>query len=355
MKKGLLTTILMAAGAGLTALLIREEKANAGNREKRRAIKMRTEEESQELVKTIQEIESLPFETKEQEVKKTMQPLIDEDVQEIQVDDFEEEDFSSFINSIKEKEESYAPSGFEEVSEPDFGSMFTPREQVKEIPLPEVTSDIQVDNNRPIMNKPDFEKMFVSDDDVEEITMSEIDEFTVDDIMGFEDESQSIITKPEMSQVFDTEDVQLEDIQLEEVKLVEAEDQNLEEEVFGKKEEEAVSQTVKEIGLLYPHLSIRFIEKVLSQLPQYNEEFGSGEDCRIIHKIQFDEAKNLMRFIEVVRSVGYEVVGTDEDGHILIQLDFKNQDSKILSEIYNVANQSSLLNGRYKGNELEKL
>lgn len=63
MKKGILTALLLASGAALTVYLMNEDqnKKSNNNDDEIKMIKLRSEEESLELVRTIQEIENLPI------------------------------------------------------------------------------------------------------------------------------------------------------------------------------------------------------------------------------------------------------------------------------------------------------
>lgn len=337
MKKGLITTIAMTAAAAAAAVLIREESANRKNNERRKALKMRTEEEGKELVKAIQEIENVPFEKKRVEQKQVVdakQPLIQEEIESAEL----EHNFNRFVQRVKESKAAQ-PQMVNPIPvaqpQPQFINTIANNKSMEdslvEVPLGMTTEFERIlPNDKPdVESKEKVKNYFLEEDELEEIDLSMLDDLI------FEDRNNS-------------------------AKLSAKEMSTLEDKVFDYHEEEKIAdnsmdQTIKEIAALYPHLNSVFIGKVLELLPQYNSEFKPGEPARILHRIQFDDPKSLMRFIEVVRSVGYEILGTDEDGQILIQLDFSNQDSKIVSEIYNVANQAASLNGIYKGNELEKL
>lgn len=112
-------------------------------------------------------------------------------------------------------------------------------------------------------------------------------------------------------------------------------------------------EAIYQINELYPYLNSHFINVVFSNFDAFNEEFEMGSPCKIKHKVQFPDSQNLMSFLDIVKGLGYEIIGTDEDQNILIALDFINAESKILSEIYNVSNQVNCLDGLYRGYELE--
>lgn len=112
---------------------------------------------------------------------------------------------------------------------------------------------------------------------------------------------------------------------------------------------------VYDISTLYPFLNLKFINAIFNNFEAFNEEFEVGSRCRITHKVQFPDSQNLISFIEIIKEYGYEINGTDENHNILVYLDFDNQESKILSEIYNISNQVNCLDGLYKGYELEHI
>ncbi|MEG0240285.1 hypothetical protein [Anaerorhabdus sp.] len=133
------------------------------------------------------------------------------------------------------------------------------------------------------------------------------------------------------------------------------EDDDLEEISLEPVEEREFPDAVYDISSLYPYLNLKFINTVFNNFEVFNDEFEIGTGCRITHKVQFPESQNLISFIEIIKEYGYEINGTDENHNILIYLDFENQESKILSEIYNISNQVNYLDGLYKGYELEHI
>ncbi|MFV0552613.1 MAG: hypothetical protein ACK5L6_11965 [Anaerorhabdus sp.] len=114
-------------------------------------------------------------------------------------------------------------------------------------------------------------------------------------------------------------------------------------------------EAVYQINTLYPYLNPKFINAVFNNFGAFNEEFEIGSACRITHKVQFPDSQNLISFIDIVKGLNYEIAGTDENQNILIVLDFENEESKILSEIYNISNQVNYLDGLYRGYELEHI
>lgn len=139
------------------------------------------------------------------------------------------------------------------------------------------------------------------------------------------------------------EPVELEEISIDEIEPLEE----------IKLDEGEYPETVHEIGKLYPYLNHKFINAIFSHFDEFAEEFMPGTSCKITHKVQFPESQNLMDFISIIKNYGYEIMGTDDDHNILLSLTFINEESKILSEIYNISNQVNYLDGLYRGYELE--
>lgn len=179
-------------------------------------------------------------------------------------------------------------------------------------------------------------------------------DFSNDDtlIRAFEESMSKLSSNNTPESIWNPEDLQLEELKLDDV---------LEEEETDKlpvhPHEEAkqpLSPEILSIQEIYPALGYRFIDDVYRHYDQYNHELPIGDKCRIRHRIQFrDSNDSLIRFIKIIKEFGYIVSGSSGPETIEITLDFINEESKILSEIYNVANQVSLENGDYKGYELE--
>lgn len=199
---------------------------------------------------------------------------------------------------------------------------------------------------KPIVEQPKEEPVIVQPKE-EPIVQPEVKD-SVDEVVQ---KVTNIVETP-----FSAEDEELEDIDFDSLLEEEPTDNSSVSEQFEEEEtEEQYPQAVHDIQTLYPYLNKQFINRIFNNFDKFNQEFAVGTKCRIIHKIQFPSADNLMTAIEKIRQSGYEVLGADEKQNILIQLDFENQESKILSEIYNVSNQVNYLDGFYKGYEIEHI
>ena len=127
----------------------------------------------------------------------------------------------------------------------------------------------------------------------------------------------------------------------EEVMFVEIDDEEDEDKEYG--------PTVQEIQKMYPELSLNFINNTFEQNDKFNEEYVGN--VKVEHHISFQDESDLNIFIDVCKDNKYEV---EKDGNsVKVISKFTNEKGSIMSDIFNVANQSLLLNGQYLGYKIE--
>ena len=127
----------------------------------------------------------------------------------------------------------------------------------------------------------------------------------------------------------------------EEVMFVEIDDEEDEDKEYG--------PTVQEIQKMYPELSLNFINNTFEQNDKFNEEYVGN--IKVEHHISFQDESDLNIFIDVCKDNKYEV---EKDGtSVKVISKFTNEKGSIMSDIFNVANQSLLLNGQYLGYKIE--
>ena len=127
----------------------------------------------------------------------------------------------------------------------------------------------------------------------------------------------------------------------EEVMFVEIDDEEDEDKEYG--------PTVQEIQKMYPELSLNFINNTFEQNDKFNEEYVGN--VKVEHHISFQDESDLNIFIDVCKDNKYEV---EKDGtSVKVISKFTNEKGSIMSDIFNVANQSLLLNGQYLGYKIE--
>ena len=162
-----------------------------------------------------------------------------------------------------------------------------------------------------------------------------------DDAVSFIDiedgaEPASPETKPEEAAV---EEEKPADEQAEEEKPEET--QPAEEEAAGANELDAIAQ-------LYPYLSKEFIAQQFAKNADYNREYPADTLVRLIHTVQFDDPSALTSCEEIARRRGYEIEPSG-DHEVKISRRLFTENGAILSDIYNVANQTACLNGSWLG------
>ena len=118
-------------------------------------------------------------------------------------------------------------------------------------------------------------------------------------------------------------------------------------------DEQKYSSEVEEIAKLYPSLSKRFIEKVYSQNDKLNEDYPQETLVEIKHYASFSEDDELLHFVRIMENNGYEVIKNEKDSIVIKK--FYSEKDRLISEIYNVANQVSNLGGLYTGYEICEL
>ena len=122
---------------------------------------------------------------------------------------------------------------------------------------------------------------------------------------------------------------------------------------FSNEEDESSSPEVKEIKKIYPYLSNEFIQDVFHRNDELNDEFPEDTLIEITHQSIFatDEARDA--FIEAEKLQGYRCeIG--ENGNVRSIRKMFTENGSIISEIYNVANQTALLDGDYLGQLIKK-
>ncbi|HCY06413.1 MAG: hypothetical protein WBH68_07010 [Erysipelotrichaceae bacterium] len=118
-------------------------------------------------------------------------------------------------------------------------------------------------------------------------------------------------------------------------------------------EEVGYSADVNEISELYPYLSKKFIEKVYGQTDKLEADYPDDTLVEIKHYASFGVDTDVKAFVTLMDEKAYEVsyVGEEEKDVILVKK-FFSEKGRIVSEIFNVANQVNLIGGIYTGYEV---
>ena len=118
----------------------------------------------------------------------------------------------------------------------------------------------------------------------------------------------------------------------------------------GKEEPEAaeVPDEIQEICGMYPYLKADFVQKVFERNDDLNLKYPEDTLITIYHKAEFEEAEALKEYEEILQKNGYQINVLDEKTVEVFKKMF-TENGRIISDIYNVANQAACLNGKYKG------
>ena len=116
-----------------------------------------------------------------------------------------------------------------------------------------------------------------------------------------------------------------------------------------KQEEAKKKEIFDSIVALYPYLSNGFIKGVYDLKQSFVNDYQVGEKIVILHRLHFDDINGLRQFVDVMINHGY-LVNVDEKQMIVDAFkEHINSDGKILTDIFEVANQAKLLTGDYEG------
>lgn len=125
--------------------------------------------------------------------------------------------------------------------------------------------------------------------------------------------------------------------------------QLVKEEEYRKNEESKNSEIFDRISKLYPYLPEGFIRSVYELKDELSNEYPIGNKLIVLHRVLFKDVEDLRKFVEIGLNHEY-TINADENKLIVdIFKEFVNSDGRILTNIYEIANQGYLLNGTYEG------
>jgi len=129
----------------------------------------------------------------------------------------------------------------------------------------------------------------------------------------------------------------------------------IEEDQKKTEEEEEFKRVFDKIHDNYPYLSTSFIKSVYNMKKSISNDYPLDIEVIILHRLVFSNVENLRQFVEIALNHGY-MINADENKLIVdVFKQYVNSDGKIVSTIYEVANQGALLNGEYEGYKVLKV
>ena len=169
-----------------------------------------------------------------------------------------------------------------------------------------------------------------------------IEDFTIEDQFPFEDEeeySEQIDEEPNIEEDNTYVSSLIEDLRK----------QMIQEDEEKKVREEEYKQIYDRIHKLYPYISNDFIRTVYDLKDSITYDYPLNKRIIILHRCVFKDVENLRQFVEIGLNHGYSINADENKMIVDIFKEHINTDGKILSSIFEVANQSALLNGQYDG------
>ena len=113
--------------------------------------------------------------------------------------------------------------------------------------------------------------------------------------------------------------------------------------------EQELRETSEHIREIYPYLSVSFIMGVCSMKDAIANEYLTVNKVIVLHRLSFKDVENLRQFVEITLKHDYQI-NADEKKQIVDAIkECENTEEKIISSIFDIANQAALLNGEYEG------
>ena len=122
-----------------------------------------------------------------------------------------------------------------------------------------------------------------------------------------------------------------------------------EEEIEKRRQEEQFKEIYDKIHKAYPYLSGGFIRNVYDLKESIAEEYPLGVEIVILHRTSFKNVENLRQYVEITLNHGYAINADEKQMIVDAFKQHINTDGKIITSIFEVANQSALLSGEYEG------
>ena len=277
-------------------------------------------------------------------------------------------DLEDLLNDIRFDDES------EPISKPDEEPTIALEEDEKELAsIDDLMDDIleteeQIDEN-PVETEEDLTDEYTEDDFLRQIeeainkaaedfeeepveepidNRQEIDESEIDDIFADIVNNEPNDTKTEPVEEPDGEKY-ISDL-IDELKA----DLNTKEEAEVKEEPiQTIDDVYARIQELYPNLNLNFIRSVYNLKESLAYEYPLDKMVIVLHRLSFTDLKDLYLFTDIVINHDYRVNVDEKKMIVDILKEFRNTDGKILTNIFEVANQAKVLNGEYEGYHIE--
>ena len=109
------------------------------------------------------------------------------------------------------------------------------------------------------------------------------------------------------------------------------------------------NEVYERISSIYQYIPQGFLKSVYELKENLAVEYPVDRKVVVLHRVIFRDVDNLRKFVEIGINHGYTINADEKKMIVDIFKEFVNADGKILTNIYDVANQGYLLKGEYEG------
>ena len=118
-------------------------------------------------------------------------------------------------------------------------------------------------------------------------------------------------------------------------------------------EKETLQQELKETAShileIYPYLNESFIMGVCSMKDVIANQYLTVSKVIVLHRLSFKDVENLRQFVEITLKHNYQINADEKKMIVDALVECSNTEKKIMSSIFDIANQAALLKGEYEG------
>ena len=123
----------------------------------------------------------------------------------------------------------------------------------------------------------------------------------------------------------------------------------LEEEEQKRAQEEEYRQIYDRIHRIYPNLSNAFIRTVYDLKESIANDYPLNREVIVLHRCIFKDVESLRQFVEIALSHKFSINADENKLMVDAIKEYMNADGKIITSIFEVANQAAVLGGEYDG------
>lgn len=123
----------------------------------------------------------------------------------------------------------------------------------------------------------------------------------------------------------------------------------IEEDEAKKAAQDEFNRVYENISKTYPNLPFDFVKSAYELRDSLDDEYPEGTDIVILHRIKFNDVDNLRQFVDIALNHNYAINADESKMIVDVFKQYTNTNGRIITTIYEVANQAIILNGEYEG------